>query len=93
MKNSKIKTSFLAVMTALILFSCEGDSSDPMTDNYGLDEKEMNRTRAKIDSMPSAIRKDYLKSDSLIHQDLKKEIAELKQEIALLKEEIRAKRR
>jgi hypothetical protein len=92
MENSKIKNSLMGIMIAVIFIACEG-KSDPMVDNYGLDQKEMDKTRAKIDSMPSAIRRDYLKSDSLIHQDLKKEIMELKKEIASLKEELKAKKR
>lgn len=87
-----MKNTLICILLALVIIACEGNS-DPGVDNYGVDAKEMDKTRAKIDSLPSAIKKDYLKSDSLIHYDLKKEIAILKKEIADLREEIRSSKK
>jgi hypothetical protein len=86
-----MKNLLVGVTLAFILIACEGNS-DPVGD-FAIDKKEMDKTRAKIDSLPALIKKDYLKSDSLIHNETKKEIDLLKKEIAALKDEIKTLRK
>ncbi|HWZ21663.1 MAG TPA: hypothetical protein VNW06_03365 [Cytophagaceae bacterium] len=94
MKNlnkSNMKNALICIMLGVAMVACEGNA-DPGVDNYGIDAKEMAKTRASIDSLPEAIKKDYLKSDSLIHYDMKKEIEVLRKEVADLRAELKKKK-
>lgn len=82
-----MKNTLVLLLICVALLACEGNS-DPFDDN-GIDHTSLDKTRAKIDSLPSVIRKDYLKSDSLFQSEAKKEISLLKEEIEELKEEIK----
>lgn len=82
-----IKVALLTIIVVLSLISCEGHS-DPADDN-GIDKKELDNTRSRIDSLPSSIKKDYIRSDSALHYKVKKDIEVLRAEILVLKEEIK----
>lgn len=82
-----MKNSLIIIAIAFTLIACEGNT-DPADDN-GIDASEIAKTRAEIDSLPSVIKKDYLKSDSIFNLEAKKEIQLLRDEVAKLREEIK----
>jgi hypothetical protein len=84
-----MKKILSCILLAVALAACEGNA-DPFDDTYGISAEEMQKTVKKIDELPAEIKKDYLKSDSIIHNQMKKEIDLLKSEIKALKEEIQA---
>ena len=86
-----MKNALICIMLGVVMVACEGNA-DPGVDNYGVDANEMAKTRASIDSLPEAIKKDYLRSDSGIHHSMKAEIEALKKDIAELKAEMKKKK-